>query len=65
MEENSVTELLTLRKLDQEHLPDFENEEIIIAKKSHAHLELEKERQLHCKSLLVHKVHLIFFKLWK
>lgn len=63
MEENRVSEPLTLRKLDQEHLPDFNNEEIIIPKKTHAHLELEKERQLHCKSLRIQEAQFTFFKL--
>ena len=50
MEENPASERLTFPKLEKEHLPDFENEEIEISKKTVAHLELEKERQLHCKS---------------
>jgi len=50
MEENPAFEQLTLRKLEAKALPNFENEEIHISKKTNAHLELEKERQLHCKS---------------
>ncbi|CAG5110953.1 Oidioi.mRNA.OKI2018_I69.chr2.g5300.t1.cds [Oikopleura dioica] len=46
MEENPHIEKSTLRKLDCEHLPVFENEEIHVTKKTLAHLELEKERQL-------------------